>query len=370
MKRGIAILLLALGFLLWGCPSCLAEGLVEQTASEAGLSALEEGLEGTASQIAGELPMNGSYDTQGALSRLWEYVRRELTEQFHAQFVFALRLAALPFLCALADAVTESRASREAISLAACCAASVWLAGDWDSGIAQAMDTLESLSDYSRAALPVVYTAAAAAGGVSSAPLKYAASCLAIEVMMTASRRLVLPLIRCYLALALCGCVCENSLVAAVGRLVKFLAVTVMSAVTAGFCLYVGVTGLVAGSTDAAAVKAARTVIAGVLPVVGGILSDSAASLLAAAGVVRSTAGVFALIALCALCAGPLIFLLLKMLFLRAAATLAELLPGGRLSKLLEQLGTVFAMLLGLLGSSGVMLFFSLMAGMKAVVTG
>ena len=94
------------------------------------------------------------------------------------------------------------------------------------------------------------------------------------------------PLIRCYLALALCGCVCENSLVAAVGRLVKFLAVTVMSAVTAGFCLYVGVTGLVAGSTDAAAVKAARTVIAGVLPVVGGILSDSAASLIMGKAVV------------------------------------------------------------------------------------
>ena len=53
-----------------------------------------------------------------------------------------------------------------------------------------------------------------------------------------------------------------------------------------------------------------------------------------------------------------------------ARTGLAELLPGGRLSKLLEQLGTVFAMLLGLLGSSGVMLFFSLMAGMKAVVTG
>ncbi len=361
------VLLICMILLLSGGVRAYAEGFTQDAFEAVGASKLEEKLSDAQQEVTGNLTLDGSYDTGGALRRLWERLKDELLAQFHEQFVFALRLAALPLLCALADALTDSKAARDLISLTACCAAALWLAGDWDSGISQAAQTLEQLSDYSRAAMPVVYTAAAAAGAMGSAPLKYAASCLAIEVMMTLSRRLVLPLIYSYLALSLCGCICENSLVKALGRLVKFAAVTIMSGATTLFCMYVGFTGLVAGSADAAAVKAARTVISGVLPVVGGILSDSAASLLAAAGVVRSTAGVFALIALCALCAGPFAFLLMKMLFLRAVGTMAELLPGGKLSSFLEEIATVFALLLGLLGSSGVMLFFSLMSGMKAV---
>ena len=369
MKKCVSLLLCLLSLALCSV-NAHAESLTRETFEAVGGKALEQGLSETQHEVTGALTPDGGYDTEGALRRLWERFKTELTAQFHEQFVFALRLAALPLLCALADALTDSKAARDVISLTACCAAALWLAGDWDSGIAQAAQTLEQLSDYSRAAMPVLFTAAAAAGAVGSAPLKYAASCLAIEVMMTLSRRIVLPLIYSYLALSLCGCICENSLVKALGRLVKFAAVTLMSGATTLFCMYVGVTGLVAGSADAAAVKAARTVLSGVLPVVGGILSDSAASLLAAAGVVRSTAGVFTLLALCALCAGPFAFLLMKMLFLRAVATMAELLPGGRLSGFLEELSTVFALLLGLLGSSGVMLFFSIMSGMKAVTGG
>lgn len=367
MKRCIALLFCLLFFCVFGMSVCFAEGLIARTAEETGLGELEDALPQNERNITGTLTLDGSYDTQGALARLWEQICLQLHERFRAELAFALRLAVLPILCALAEAMNEQKSTKEAISLAACCAAAVFFLSDWESGYRQALDTLTSLSDYSRAALPVLYTAAAASGAVGSAPLKYAASCLAIEVMMTLSRRLVLPLIESYLALSLCACVCENSLVAALTRLVKYAAVTVMSAVSSGFCLYIALTGLVAGSTDAAAVKAARTVIASVLPIVGGILSDSAASILAAAGVVRSTAGVFALIALAALCSGPFVFLLMKMLLLRAVSTLAELLPGGRLSKLLEQFSSAFGMLLGLLGGNGLMLFFSLMAGMKAV---
>ena len=367
MKRCCALLFCLLFFALFAAPSAFAESLIARTAGEMGLDELDDALSQAERDVTGTLTLDGSYDTQGALARLWENMRDELRARFRAELAFALRLAVLPILCAMAEAMTEQKSAKEAISLAACCAAAVFFLSDWQSGYQQALETLTSLSDYSRAALPVLYTAAAASGAVSSAPLKYAASSLAIEVMMTLSRRLVLPLIESYLALSLCACVCENSLVAALTRLVKYAAVTVMSAVSSGFCLYIGLTGLVAGSTDAAAVKAARTVIASVLPVVGGILSDSAASILAAAGVVRSTAGVFALIALAALCSGPFIFLIIKMLLLRAVSTLAELLPGGKLSRLLEQFSSVFGMLLGLLGGNGLMLFFSLMAGMKAV---
>lgn len=344
-----------------------AQSLTEQAAEAVGLGNLEESLTEEERVVGGSLDLTGGYDAAGALSRLWQMVLDSFLKSLHAQFSFAASLLALIFLCALADGVTANTNAKNGIVLAACCTAAALTAGDWDSGIAQATQTLSRLSDYSRAALPVIYTAAAASGSMGSAPIRYASCCLAMEVLMTVSSQLVLPMIYAYLALAVSGSITENALLRAVQRLIRWITVTLLAGLTMVFCLYISLTGLVAGSADALAVKAAKTVIASVLPVVGGILSDSAATLLSAAGVIRSTAGVFSMIAVCTVCAGPVLFLALKMLLLRAASTMAELLPGGRLSRLLDECASAFGMLLGLVGSCSAMLFFSLMAGMKAV---
>ena len=367
MKRLLALALCMLVVFAAAVPTAHAESLLESAAEAAGTEELTRGLSEEERRILGDTDAKAAFDTQGALSCLWEHVLQSAKNAFCAQFSFALRLLILIFFCALSGAVCSGSASKEGIALAACCCAAVLAAGDWDSGIAQASETLNRLSDYSRAALPVLYTAAAAAGALSSAPIRYAASSLAMEVLMTVSRSLVLPVVHAYLALSLTLCACEDPLLRAVQRLIRKAAVMLLSLLTTAFCLYVGLSGLVAGSTDALAVKAARSVLSGLLPVVGGILSDSAAALVSAAAVIRSAAGALCLVAVCAICAGPLVFLLVKLMLLRAAAVLAEILPGGALARFLDDCAGVFSLLLALVGSSAVMLFFSFMAGIRAV---
>ena len=369
MKKCLAFLLLLTIFVLWPCRAS-AEGLPEELWDREELAKLNNGLREDEQELLGEPGAAYSYDGRGALQRLLLSVKENALSVLKEQFAFAGRILALVFFCSLADAMCNQTAAKRGISLAACACAALWLIGDWESGITQATEALQRLSDYSRASLPVLYTAAAAAGALSSAPIRYAACSLAMDVMMTLSYDLLLPLIYGYLALSLTACLCENPLLRAVQHLLRRAAVAVMSAVTTAFSLYIGLSGLVAGSSDALAVKAARSVLSGALPVVGGILSDSAAALLSAAGVIRSTAGVFGLLAVCALCTGPFVFLSIKLILLRAVSTLAELLPGGQLSRFLGECATVFALLLGLVGSSAVMLFFSLMAGLKSAVTG
>ena len=110
-----------------------------------------------------------------------------------------------------------------------------------------------------------------------------------------------------------------------------------------------------------------RTVISTVLPVVGGMISDASGAVLAAAGVIRSCAGAFGLITVCVLCAGPFAVLSVKMLILKAAAAVTDSMQSPRLSALFSGVGSAMGLLLGLLGCCGIMLFISMMAGMKAV---
>lgn len=342
-------------------------GELGETAELTEIYSVEEFLGQQEREISGELQIDGSYDARGALGRLWEKLRTGVTEQFRQELRFALEMVAVALLGSLAAALSPNQKIPAIMELAACGGISLLLSGSLEGVISQATDTLNRLADYSRAAMPAFFTAVAASGAATTAPVKYAAFSLMMDVFMTLTRRWILPLIYTFLAVSVSSSLFPNAMLTAVGRFTKWCAVTAMTAVTTVFGIYVSLSGVISGSTDAMAVKTARTVVSSALPVVGGILSDSAAVMLSAAGLIKNTAGVFSLIAICAFCAGPFAVLGVKMLLFKAASAAAELCWGGRYSRLLGDFGTAFGMLLGLVGSFAVMLFLSIMSGIRVV---
>ena len=90
-------------------------------------------------------------------------------------------------------------------------------------------------------------------------------------------------------------------------------------------------------------------------------LSDGAAEL------VKNSIGAFGLIAVAAVCLSPFALFAVRRLLLQLLAAAAEIAAGDRLSKLLNELSSVMGLLLGLIGSYGLMLFFSLVAAIRTV---
>ncbi|MCR5664799.1 MAG: stage III sporulation protein AE [Oscillospiraceae bacterium] len=344
-----------------------AEGLNEQLGEELQVRAVQEGLSGEAGEIGGELRFDGSYDAQGALARLWSSFRRSLTERLRAETSTAMKLAAVSVLCALGLSLCPEKGVREYLEIACCCAAALILSEGVGSMTEEAERALNDLTDYAGLALPAVFSAAMACGAAVSASARYAAAGFALSVMLAAGRGLILPLVNAVLALSVCCSIFDNPLLRALVKLFKKLAALLMTGLTAAFTALLSITGLVTGSADAAAVKTVKSVISASLPVVGGVLSDAAASVLAAAGVVRNTAGAFGMIAVCAICAAPFAALAVKALLLRLVSAAAELAAGQRLSGLLRDMAAVMSLLLGLLGSYGLMLFFCFVSAIRTV---
>lgn len=363
MKRLIIILLIAPMLAV----SAAAQGLYDEAADIANVRAVEEALPEEEREVSGELSLDGGYDTGGALKRLWEKLVSAAKEQLRAELGYAASLIAIAVVCAAASAVCREGRISEYISIAGCCAAALMLAGSMDSVISNAAATVDRLSDYSKAAIPAVFAAAAACGAVASASAEYAAVCLAMDVIMSAAQRLIIPLIYAYIAISVSSAIFQNPLLRSAAKMSKWCATTAMTALTIAFSGYISVTGIIAGSADAVAVKTAKTVISNSLPVVGGIISDAASVVLSAASVIKNSAGVFSLVAVCALCAGPFAALSVKMLVFKATAAAADMLQGGRLSALISDIGTALGMLLGLVGCCGIMLFISIMSGIKVV---
>lgn len=352
------------------CALLLASLLITPAFAEEGaldVSAVEDELPEEAREVSGELTTDGSYDMKGAVARLMKRAERELQERVRGELRELTGILAIAVLCAIAETLCMDGKIEELLSLAACAAVVLSSAGSVDSLCTEVTEAIRTLGEYASVSLPAVYTAAAVSGAVVSAGAKYAAVTLCLSIMMELLQRLAIPLIYTYLALCISRAACPNAVLNAAISTVKWACVTLLTVLTMGVSAYIGLTGALTGGADAVAVKGARTVIASALPVVGGILSDAASVVLASAAVIKSSAGVFALIGVCALCLGPFVAAGVKMLLFRLCAAVATAVEGKRLGALLGDLSTAFGMLLGVLGTMSIMLFISFMAAIRTV---
>jgi len=346
---------------------CHAEDIYNTAADLSGAYAVESALPDEEREISGKFKTDGSYDVSAALGRIINKMLQSVRAELKDNFRYAAKLVVVVVFCSLASAVSLGGKMPEYINIVGCCTVAMMIAGSMDSVISDSAGAITQMSDYSKAAIPAVFSAAAACGAVVSASASYAAVCLAMDIMMSAAQNVIIPFIYAFTAISVSSSIFDNAMLKAAARFTKWCATTLMTATTLVFSGYITISGIIAGSSDVVAVKTARTIISTVLPVVGGMISDSASVVLSAANIIKNSAGVFSLVGVCSLCIGPFAMLSVKMLLFKAAAAAADMLPCGKLSTLINDVGTAFGMLLGLVGTCGIMLFISLMAGIKVV---
>ena len=108
--------------------------------------------------------------------------------------------------------------------------------------------------------------------------------------------------------------------------------------------------------------------ISGVVPVVGGIIADASETVLAGAGMLKNTIGVFGMLAILAACAYPFLQLGVQSLLYKLTAFLAGTVTEGPLAGLINALGTAFGLMLGMTGSCALLLLISITSSVSAVL--
>ena len=128
---------------------------------------------------------------------------------------------------------------------------------------------------------------------------------------------------------------------------------------------YLTVSGVVAGTADAVAVKAARFTVSSMVPVVGGILSDAAETVLAGAGVLKNAVGVFGMLTILSICLVPFLRLGVHYLAYKLTGALAATVADGRVAGLIDQIGSAFGLVLGMTGASALLLLVSMVSAVS-----
>ena len=240
-------------------------------------------------------------------------------------------------------------------------------AGSLDSLLGLGASTIDELSAFSQTLLPTLAAATAAAGAVTTATVQQVATVFFVDLLIQLIDRVCLPMVYLYIGVVTAAaCLPENRL----GTLadgVKKVVTWILTGAVLAFTLYLSVVRVITGSADAVTVKVAKAAISGVVPVVGKIISDASETVLAGAGMLKNTIGIFGTLAILAACAYPFLQLGVQYLLYKLTAFLAGAVGAPGLCKLIDGLGGAFGLILAMTGSCALLLLVSVLSSVGAV---
>lgn len=302
-------------------------------------------------------------------SGLWELVQKvlgELTPEWRQAAGVGLTLAAVVLLVSLLK--TAQPDGLRGMKMAGAMAIGMLLLQGANTMIALGAETVEELSQYGKLLFPVMTAALAAQGRLTSSAALYTGTAVFDAVLMNLISRLLVPMVYLFLALAVANSATGEGILKKLRDLVKGFSTWCLRILLTVFTTYMSITGVVSGTTDAAALKATKVTISSVVPVVGGILSDASEAVLVGAGVMKNAAGIYGILAVLALFLAPFLRIGVHYLTLKAAASVCAIFDAGGMSELIEDFGSAMGMLLGMTGASCLLLLISTVCFLKGAL--
>lgn len=230
-----------------------------------------------------------------------------------------------------------------------------------------AADTIQEMTDYGKLLFPVLTTAMAAQGGMTTSTALYGGTMVLDILLGNFLSGVLLPAVYVFLAFSVATAVTGEKLLKRMGDFVKNGVSWSLKILLTAFTSYMSITGVVSGTTDAAALKATKVTISSVIPVVGNILSDASEAVLVSTGVLRNAAGVYGILAMLAVFLAPFGKIGLQYLILKASASLCSLFDAGGLEEVVEDVSTAMGLLLAMTGSACLLLLISTVCFLKEV---
>ena len=296
-------------------------------------------------------------------------VRGKVEDTLHRQVRGAASVLLVVVLCGAVESFAQSAGKEGRIFLPMVGGMSIVLltAGSMDSLIGLGTQTIGELQNFSKVLLPALAAATAASGGLTTATFQQVTTVFLVDLLLSLIDGLLIPLTYLYIGvLTASACLSENRL-SAVAEGLKKVITWMLTTVLLAFTVYLSAARVITGSVDGATVRVAKSAIAGVVPVVGGIIAEASETVLAGAGLLKSTIGVFGMLAILAACAYPFLQLGVQYLLYKGTAVLSAAVGAPSLCRLINGLGGVFGLVLGMTGACAMLLLVSVLSCVAAV---
>lgn len=233
--------------------------------------------------------------------------------------------------------------------------------------VSLAAETVRQISDYGKLIVPMMASALAGEGGITTAATLYTGTVVFDTVLSSLISNLLIPLVYVYLVLSVGGQATGEKALTSIRDFVKWLMTWTLKIILYVFTGYMGITKVISGSADAASLKAAKISISGMVPVVGGIISDTSEAILISAQLVKNSLGVFGLLAIAAMWVEPFFKIGIQYLLLKATASFCAVFELKGPVGVIKNFSVAMGYLLAMTAAVCIMLLVSIVCLMKGV---
>ena len=164
-------------------------------------------------------------------------------------------------------------------------------------GCAVAITVFASTSDFMLALIPVLAGIITAAGNPTLALTYGSFAMAAAQAAAQTAGNIIMPLCGAFSAFGVSASLSPELKLTKLADMIKKLTIGVLSFVAAAFSAVLGLKSLLAGSADTLASKGIKLALSSAVPIVGGALSDAYSSIIGSVSLLKSTVGVFGVIA-------------------------------------------------------------------------
>lgn len=227
------------------------------------------------------------------------------------------------------------------------------------------ISTVNELCEYGKLLIAVMTAAVAAQGSISTSTALYTGTMLFTSLLATLMAKFIVPLLYVYLCLSILNSAIGEDILKKLSSFVKWLITWLLKIVLYIFTGYISITGVIGGSADASMVKATKLAISGSVPVIGNILSDASETILVSAGIMKSTAGAYGVLAIVATWIGPFLEMGIQYLLLKLTAAVSSLFGAKRIVGLVQDFSVAMGFIVAMICTISLLLLIGVVCFMK-----
>lgn len=162
---------------------------------------------------------------------------------------------------------------------------------------------------------------------------------------------ILIPIILIIASISIVAKISDKVQVEKLSKFLKSSTVWFLGIILTIFVGIVSLEGTLSSSVDGITAKTAKTIVSSAVPVVGKILGDVVDSVLGCGIILKNAVGFLGVLIIIGICALPIIKLSVLTISYKLVASISEVIADAKIVKILDEMGDIFKILLGILVS-------------------
>ena len=254
-------------------------------------------------------------------------------------------IAGIVILVGLIKGTAAAENFSEPLNTVIGCAVAITVFASSAGVISQGVSAVKATSDFMLALIPVLAGIITAAGNPTLALTYGSFAMAAAQAAAQTAGNVIMPLCGAFSAFGVSASLSPELKLTKLAEMIKKLAIGVLSFAAAAFSAVLGLKSLLAGSADTLPSKGIKLALSSAVPIVGGALSDAYSSIIGSVALLKSTVGVFGVIAVVLMDLPVILQLTARILLLKLLGVLSSSMGDDASGEVLETLSSALTVI-------------------------